>query len=221
MLVTRRLSERTFRPEKSELAAKAHSKKGLSPEGTKTRRARGRRGDERRIAPALLFTARFLGIWLLALFAIVSTPAAESWAIGNTVGAVKTVLGWMVPGSFSLGPTVGAGSIQFEIAPDCTPLMSILVFVAACLAYPAPWPWKLAGVTGGALILWAYNLVRVLALFGVMARWPAAFDFFHVLLWQSVTLIVVLALFIVWLRIVQGLSIVPHPAANGRESASP
>src|SRR5262249_12608972 len=87
----------------------------------------------------------------------------------------------------------------FQIVSDCTPLMPTVLLASAILAFPATWRWKALGLAAGAGALWAYNLTRVLALFVVKARWPQAFDFVHVYVWQSATLLVVFLLFRGWM----------------------
>jgi hypothetical protein len=50
-------------------------------------------------------------------------------------------------------------------------------------------------------------VARILALIPVLAHRPQLFEFIHVYLWQTVTLLVVFALFLLWLRLQQ-----PRPA---------
>jgi hypothetical protein len=44
----------------------------------------------------------------------------------------------------------------------------------------------------------------MLALLATIVRWPHAFRFVHVYLWQTVTLLVVSAMFLSWLRLASG-----------------
>jgi exosortase/archaeosortase family protein len=73
----------------------------------------------------------------------------------------------------------------------------------AIAAFPAPWRWKVGGLLAGAGLLWLYNMARILALVPVLAYRPQIFDFIHVYLWQTVTLLVVFALFLLWLKLQQ------------------
>jgi exosortase/archaeosortase family protein len=87
--------------------------------------------------------------------------------------------------------------------------MPTLMLGIAVLAYPSNATWKLVGVAAGAAALWVYNVVRMLALMATLRWWPGSFHFVHVYLWQTVTLLVVCALFLLWLR----LGTVREPAA--------
>jgi len=49
-------------------------------------------------------------------------------------------------------------------------------------------------------VLWGFNLLRIGALIAIIAWAPKTFDFVHMYLWQTATLLVVLLLFLVWLR---------------------
>ena len=147
------------------------------------------------------FVLRFLGLWLLALLVCSQLPAVERRAVDLTVtNLVHTLRAVAVEASVS-GRTIEAGNASMRIIPDCTPLMPTLVLWAAMAAFPAPWRRKVAGFAWGAVAVWLFNLARVLVLFAVL-RWnPQHFHFVHVYLWQTGTVLVVLALFVLWVRV--------------------
>lgn len=172
--------------------------------GGADRRRHGRagRGGERGVAwPAVLFFLRFVALWLAALLAISWVPGIEALAIRNTASALGAVVSVLAPDARTEGADVSARGLHFEIVGDCTPLMPAIVLAAACLSFPARWRWRLAGVLGGSVVLWIYNQLRLVVLFAVGWQWPAAFEFVHVYLWQTFTLIVVFLLFVAWLRL--------------------
>ena len=92
------------------------------------------------------------------------------------------------------------GHAALIIIPECTPLMPVLLLAIAMAAYPAPARWKLIGIAAGIAALWLYNVVRMLTLLATLAMRPTWFTFMHVYLWQSMTLLVVSALFLAWLE---------------------
>ncbi len=49
-------------------------------------------------------------------------------------------------------------------------------------------------------LLWLYNLGRILTTVVVLKNRPEWFEFVHVYLWQTVTVIAVFGLFVLWLR---------------------
>jgi len=150
---------------------------------------------------AVFFFLRFVALWLAALLAISWIPGIEALAIRNTVATLRVAVALFARDAQATGTIVSARGVHFDIVADCTPLMPAIVLAAACLAFPAPWRWRLAGVIGGTVALWTYNQIRLLILFVVEWRWPGAFDFVHVYLWQTFTLIVVFLLFVAWLRL--------------------
>jgi len=154
---------------------------------------------DRRAALALLL--RILVGWALATAMLSLFPGIDRWAVSSTVASVAWALRLMALAPAIDGATIQVGGAALHIIPECTPLMPILLLGIAMAGYPSPPTWKLAGVVAGAAALWAYNVVRMLALMATLAWWPRSFKFVHVYLWQTVTLLVICALFMLWLRL--------------------
>jgi exosortase/archaeosortase family protein len=127
------------------------------------------------------------------------TPGLDRGAIRATLASVTAGLEALRVPFERFGDTLTIGGASLKIVPDCTPLMPTLLATVAILAFPAPWAARAWGIVGVAAALWIYNLLRIAVLFGVMLRWPEGFGFVHVYLWQTVTLVVVIALFMAWL----------------------
>jgi len=145
------------------------------------------------------FVLRFVGGWAIVLGLVAWVPGLEKWAVDHTVAS----LGW-VAGLFRIpfegsGNLIEFGRVGMQIVPDCTPLMPTAALAIAVLAFPAPWTWRAIGLAAGVLLLWVYNIARILALVPVLEHRPEWFDFIHVYLWQTLTLLVVFALFMLWL----------------------
>lgn len=167
-------------------------------------RAESRKPPRRAEVRAVLgFLARFAGGWISILLLIAFVPAIEHWAVRNTISSLLFITHLFRLGSTAGGESVSIGGVSIEIVPDCTPLMPTAALWIAIAAFPAPWRGRLAGLAAGALLLWLYNLARILALIPVLANRPQLFEFIHVYLWQTVTLLVVFALFLLWLRFQQ------------------
>jgi exosortase/archaeosortase family protein len=146
------------------------------------------------------FLATFLATWLLALAAIAAIPAVDRWTVHATIASISAVAHLFGMEYVAVGPYVTLGGASLEIVSDCTPLMPTLALWCAIFAFPAGWSWKALGMIAGALILWIYNLARVVALALVLQHRPAWFEFVHAYLWQTVTLGIVLLMFIGWIR---------------------
>jgi exosortase/archaeosortase family protein len=147
----------------------------------------------------LAFVGRFAAAWLVALCVLALVPAGEQLSIRATIWSLAWLsrvfhMQCVVSGSF-----LRLAGADLEIVGDCTSLMPTLTLWAAVIAFPAGVLWKGAGLTSGAVVLWFYNLARVLALAFVLRVHPTWFEFVHAYLWQTLTLLIVLAMFIGWI----------------------
>jgi exosortase/archaeosortase family protein len=147
------------------------------------------------------FLARFAGGWIAILILLAFVPAIDRWAVRQTISSLLFITRLFRWNATSLAGSVSLGGVSIQIVPDCTPLMPTAALWIAIAAFPAPWRSKLAGLAAGALLLWLYNIARILALVPVLAYRPQLFEFIHVYLWQTLTLLVVFALFLLWLRL--------------------
>jgi exosortase/archaeosortase family protein len=147
------------------------------------------------------FLAKFLATWFLTLGAIAAIPAVDRWTVQATMASLAAVAHLLRMEYVAAGSYVTLAGATLDIVSDCTPLMPTLALWCAILAFPARWTWKALGMSAGALLLWIYNLSRVLALALVLRHHPAWFEFVHAYLWQTATLGIVLLMFIGWVRI--------------------
>lgn len=147
------------------------------------------------------FVARLLVGWALAVGVLALVPGIEHWAVMSTVASVSDALRLLTVHPLVVGTTITVDQAALRIVPECTPLMPGLLLAIAMAAYPSSLRWKLAGIGAGMSLLWLYNVARMLALLGTLLWWRESFRFLHVYLWQSVTLLVVSALFLAWLRL--------------------
>ena len=148
----------------------------------------------------LEFLTKFLCAWVLALAVIAAIPAVERWTLQATMTSLSVLAHLLRTDYVATGPYVTLAGSTLEMVSDCTSLMPTLAFWCAILAFPAPWPWKAIGMLSGALILWTYNLARVVALALIIRSHPGWFEFVHAYLWQTITMGVVLLTFIGWIR---------------------
>lgn len=143
---------------------------------------------------------RFLLGWACALSVVSFVPEVERWAIHATLLSLGFVCRIFTRSVLVANPDFVLGGTPVTISPDCTPLMPTAALWVAILAYPAPRRWKLTGLLAGAGLLWLYNLGRILTTVSVLKTRPQWFEFVHVYLWQTVTVIAVFGLFVLWLR---------------------
>jgi exosortase H (IPTLxxWG-CTERM-specific) len=155
----------------------------------------------RRESRSLSFLARF-GILLVLFYFLVawhpindaviepftSGIASISTALLNAVGEPATVS----------GTEIRSGGFAVNIENGCNGVETLLLFVSAILAFPAPPRWKAVGLLAGFAAIEILNLVRVVSLFWIGLRHPALFSSAHTVIWQSVVVLVGVLLFLLW-----------------------
>jgi len=191
------MKHRANRPGGASVPARAFPGHGGVGGSAPVRQPGGRAVSNRRVFG---FVLRFCVFWALALALVSQAPVVERWAVGATLASLVLTLRLASVEVLLMGNLLHAANTGIEIVPDCTPLMPTLVFWAAVAAFPVPWRRRVPGLLVGGAAIWVFNLVRVLALFGVLVWMPQHFKFVHVYLWQTGTLLVVCALFVFWVR---------------------
>ena len=92
------------------------------------------------------------------------------------------------------------GPVPMAVFLDCPALDAQLLLAAAMLAFHATWRRKLVGLGGGLAALTLLNLGRIVVLYVVGLRWPAAFRLVHEDICQFLIVAAAFALFAVWAR---------------------
>lgn len=152
------------------------------------------------LRPVALFLVRCLAYWGAALWAVSRLPRIEEFGVATTVGTLHVILRVFGTGVERMDSALYVGGTSVEIVSDCSPHMPYLIFAAVVLAFPASWRRRLLGLAAGALVIHAFNVVRILALIAVLVWRRSWFDFAHVYLWQTGTILVVFATFALWLK---------------------
>lgn len=104
-----------------------------------------------------------------------------------------------------------------EIAPGCDGIEAVIILFAAIFAFPASFKHKMIGFVIGFFAIQGLNLVRIISLF-YMGMWSmAAFEWFHLYLWQA---LIILDAMIVWLLWLRYLPRRPAPTGNAPQTAA-
>jgi len=108
------------------------------------------------------------------------------------------------------GTVISIAGKRLDIVLDCTALNYCVIFTAALLAWPAGFRKKIWGLSIGLVLIMMLNLSRIVFLGWLGGTYPAWFEIFHSYLWEGGFLVVVLLLWISWVRMDEGsfLSIV-------------
>lgn len=98
------------------------------------------------------------------------------------------------------------GPMPLTVILDCTALDAQMLLAAAIFAFNGTWRQKLVGLVGGLGALMLLNLARIIVLYVVGLRWPAAFHLVHEEICQFVIVAAAFTLFAVWARWVTAAS---------------
>ena len=115
------------------------------------------------------------------------------------------------------GGQVPGAMFIFVVIPDCGAIPTMVIYLAAVVAFPTRWWKRLAGVLAGLPILYGVNVFR-LACLGVIGSYTGPgeqFDFYHHYVWQGLYILFVVALWLIWMEVVvKGRR--PWPKKNAR-----
>ena len=153
------------------------------------------------ISREVKFLATFLGL-LAAGFISLSLNAVNDNLVVPFTGVIAKISGWSLD---VIGQDVRMNGTQIlsdrfavDIQNGCNGLETVIIFVAAVLAFPAPLKARGIGLALGVLAIQAVNLVRVVALFLTGAYFPAFFDSSHTVVWQTIVIAFGVLLWLFW-----------------------
>ena len=160
----------------------------------------GRRSPTSSRRLVLGFLLRCVIYWGVALLLVSRVSALENGGIKLTTGTLVQALRIFDRSAGVTEHTVHTSRASIEIVPDCSPHMPFLIFAAVVLAFPASWKKRTLGLSLGAVVIHLFNTVRIMTLIWVLAAKPNWFEFIHVYLWQTGTILIVFVTFALWIR---------------------
>lgn len=150
---------------------------------------------------ALLFILLLVGLFILELL-----PFGQQWVVVPFTAFIAKTSAWIIQ-LFDQGVTAYGIILQdktngfaVSIEAGCNGIEATIVLIAAMLAFPASWRLKLIGIGIGILAIQIMNLLRIITLF-YLGQWSqTAFEWAHLYIWQSLIILDVLVVFLIWLR---------------------
>jgi len=100
------------------------------------------------------------------------------------------------------GKLVFLGSFAVKIIDECTGIYEMLIFAAAVLAFPTTLRKKGLGLVFGCPLIYVFNVLRIAVLILVGRFWPRAFDFMHLYFWQATMIVMITAVWLLWITLV-------------------
>ncbi len=110
--------------------------------------------------------------------------------------------------------SISSPRFSVQIVRGCDAVEAIALYVCAVLAFPLPFLKKLIGMTVGALLLLALNLVRIVSLFLIGVHSPRLFVMTHLDVWQALFIFFAVLLWILWLLWATRSQVVTQPASS-------
>lgn len=96
------------------------------------------------------------------------------------------------------GSLVSSSAFSMRIVNLCTGFVPAIIFVSAVLAYPCKLEQKIIGVIVGVAAIFSLNLIRMVSLFYFGIFIPGFFDTAHMLIWQSLMILLSIILWLFW-----------------------
>jgi exosortase/archaeosortase family protein len=144
----------------------------------------------------------FLGtlLVLVVLYAVFYNSGPMVTLSEVTAGASGWLLNLFGQSVSVQGTNLTSTQLNLQIIPECTAASSFAIYLAAIVAYPAQLSAKGRGILIGVFGLFLLNLVRIASLYAVGGTFPEYLDFAHLVVWQSVMVILTIVLWMSWTR---------------------
>ena len=153
------------------------------------------------------------------LFTAELTPPGQQYFVQPFTGMLANISAFLIELTgreiIATGVIIRDVTTQFavEIAAGCNGVEAMILLVAAMLAFPSPWRYKLGGIVVGVIAIQALNLVRIVSLF-FLGMWnETAFEWTHLYVWQALIMLDALVVFLLWIRSL--------PRTEGRDALAP
>ena len=149
---------------------------------------------------------RILGVYTVSLLAFVYlySQIDETYLLNRLFDHTAEVTGMLLrllgADVITSGNVVHTERFGLRIVGDCTSLGATAIFVSGILAFPARPLHMTLGVILGVAILAVVNLVRTSSLFLIGLSFPSALDTAHILVWQSIMVLLAVSIWILWWR---------------------
>jgi len=107
-------------------------------------------------------------------------------------------------------------SFTFRVIADCGAIQSMVIFIAAVLAFPTRFWKRIVGVLLGVPFLYVVNVLRLASL-GVIGALTSeeTFQFAHKVVWQGVYIVFVVVVWLLWMELLV------RPRARRKKGAAP
>jgi len=147
------------------------------------------------------FTLMVAGFYAAVVWAPVNRVsygylAANAWLVNATLRALGEDT--HIRGTEILSPR-----FSLAVRRGCDGLEPSWLFLSAVVAFPVPLRRKVGALILGVAAILGANLLRILSLYFIGARFPAWFPVAHLQLWPAVFILMVIGLWLAWVLTLQ------------------
>ncbi len=149
-------------------------------------------------------------VLLIGLFTLEILQPAEKYVIIPFTSAIADISVWIVQ-SFDENVIATGNMLRDKVSGfgvrierGCNGIEAVIILFAAIFAVPAPFKNKVIGFVVGFFAIQLLNLVRIISLY-YLGKWNyAAFEWFHLYLWQALIILDAMVVWLIWLRTLPG-----------------
>jgi exosortase H (IPTLxxWG-CTERM-specific) len=151
--------------------------------------------------PILVFAVVLLTLFVIELVGPVQTYVIQplTAAIAQTSALILQTFDSSVQAQGIVLRDTATGA-AVSIQPGCNGVEALICVIAAIVATPADWKYRLIGIGLGLLAIQALNLVRIISLFYLLQWNPIWFEWAHLYLWQALIMLDGLIVYLFWVR---------------------
>ena len=138
-------------------------------------------------------------VGMLAVLIILAGNETAMTGIQRSLALISSgILNVFGQNTVVIGTTVQSSVFGISVVTACTGIFITGLFLIAVVALPARWAAKVIGAGIGIGGIFLVNIVRLVSLYFIGVNWPGFLDQAHQLIWQSLLIVIAVALWLLW-----------------------
>jgi len=156
--------------------------------------------------PILIFLLSF-GLWIVLFSVLFQFQWIDQFAVVPMTEATAKISNVFVRGlgfdSHVSGTTItSSDSPGVNILKGCNGAYVLAIFLSAVFAFPSSLREKAIGAGIGIPAVQVINIGRIVSLYYIGARYPDLFETFHYHVWQTIVVVLAMAVWIAWAEVI-------------------
>lgn len=154
-------------------------------------------GDYRLVIRACAIFFSSIVIFIFLYSRLLGSQAFDAF-LGFTAWSTAFLLNLTGRGVAVQGTLVSSQDFSFRIVDLCTAVVPMMIFTSAVIAFPSRPKEKALGLLLGIGGLYVVNQIRLVSLFYIGSYVPGIFSATHLLVWQSLMILLAIGLWLFW-----------------------